>query len=177
MSTIKVDTLQTRAGSTAAVTGAGFVATDQIKGNTTATTVTLPTTTNIGATAIVSGSAGSATIIGEGGTNTTNIQQGLAKAWSNLDGSSFGLNDSFNLGSATDDGSGDYGLNFTNNMANTNYSGGGLGGHDAGSYTRIQTVDHDHGLTTAQFQINTQDTNGTAADMEPTLTVVAGDLA
>ena len=33
MSTIKVDTLQTRAGSTAAVTGAGFVATDQIRGN------------------------------------------------------------------------------------------------------------------------------------------------
>ena len=156
MSTIKVDTLQTRAGSTAAVTGAGFVATDQIRGNT---------------------SAASVTVVAEGGSNTTNLQQGLLKAWSNLDGSSFGVNDSFNLASATDDGSGDYGLNFTNNMANTNYSGGGLGGHDSGSYTRIQTVDHDHGLTTAQFQINTQDTNGTAADMEPTLTVVAGDLA
>tara|TARA_R110001583_G_scaffold191267_1_gene356264 strand:- start:37 stop:447 length:411 start_codon:yes stop_codon:yes gene_type:complete len=120
---------------------------------------------------------GTLTLTGEGGAATTDVTQGLLKAWSNLDGSSFGLNDSFNLGSATDDGSGDYGLNFTNNMANTNYSGGGLGGHDAGSYTRIQTVDHDHGLTTAQFQINTQDTNGTAADMEPTLTVVAGDLA
>ena len=36
MSTIKVDTLQTRAGSTAAVTGAGSVATDQLRGNTSA---------------------------------------------------------------------------------------------------------------------------------------------
>ena len=58
MSTIKVDTLQTRAGSTAAVTGAGFVATDQIRGNT---------------------SAASVTVVAEGGTNTTNLQQGLAK--------------------------------------------------------------------------------------------------
>ena len=144
--------------------------TNTITGLSTAANIT------IGSTPVVSASANSLTIRGEGSAQTS-VQQGLLKAWSNLDGSSFGLNDSFNLGSATDDGSGDYGLNFTNNMANTNYSGGGLGGHDAGSYTRIQTVDHDHGLTTAQFQINTQDTNGTAADMEPTLTVVAGDLA
>ena len=144
--------------------------TNTITGLSTAANIT------IGSTPVVSASANSLTVRGEGSAQTS-VQQGLLKAWSNLDGSSFGLNDSFNLGSATDDGSGDYGLNFTNNMANTNYSGGGLGGHDSGSYTRIQTVDHDHGLTTAQFQINTQDTNGTAADMEPTLTVVAGDLA
>mgnify|MGYP006403719899 FL=1 len=144
--------------------------TNTITGLSTAANIT------IGSTPVVSASANSLTVRGEGSAQTS-VQQGLLKAWSNLDGSSFGVNDSFNLASATDDGSGDYGLNFTNNMANTNYSGGGLGGHDSGSYTRIQTVDHDHGLTTAQFQINTQDTNGTAADMEPTLTVVAGDLA
>ena len=86
MSTIKVDTIQTRSGNTAAVTGAGFITTDQIKGTTTATSVTLPTTTKIGATAIVSASAGSATIIAEGGTVVTNIQQGLSKAWVNHPG-------------------------------------------------------------------------------------------
>ena len=144
--------------------------TNTITGLSTAANIT------IGSTPVVSASATSLTIRGEGSAQTS-VQQGLLKAWSNLDGSSFGVNDSFNLGSATDDGTGDYGLNFTNNMANTNYSGGGLGGHDSGSYTRIQGVDHDHGLTTAQFQINTQDTNGNAGDMEPTLTVVAGDLA
>jgi len=144
--------------------------TNTITGLSTAANIT------IGSTPVVSASANSLTVRGEGSAQTS-VQQGLLKAWSNLDGSSFGVNDSFNLASATDDGTGDYGLNFSNNMANTNYSGGGLGGHDSGSYTRIQTVDHDHGLTTAQFQINTQDTNGTAADMEPTLTVVAGDLA
>ena len=63
MSTIKVDTLQTRAGSTAAVTGAGFVATDQIRGNT---------------------SAGSTTVVAEGGSTTTNLQQGLCKCWVNF---------------------------------------------------------------------------------------------
>ena len=122
MSTIKVDTLQTRAGSTAAVTGAGFVATDQIKGNTTATTVTLPTTTNIGATAIVSGSAGSATIIGEGGTNTTNIQQGLTKHWVRAYGTTFAIHDSFNTASVTDAGTGLSAPALTTSMGNTLYA-------------------------------------------------------
>jgi hypothetical protein len=127
MSTIKVDTLQTRAGTTAAVTGAGFVATDQIKGNTTATTVTLPTTTNIGATAIVSASAGSATIIAEGGTNTTNLQQGLAKAWVNTNGTSTAaIRDSFNVASMTDNGTGNQTHAWTNDFSNDDYSFGGF---------------------------------------------------
>ena len=128
MSTIKVDTLQTRSGTTAAVTGAGFVATDQIKGNTTATTVTLPTTTNIGATAIVSASAGSATIIGEGGTNTTNIQQGLVKAYTCIDaseGAAFSSDDSFNIGSITDTATGKFTLVYTSNMATVRYNSPG----------------------------------------------------
>ena len=122
MSTIKVDTLQTRSGNTAAVTGAGFVATDQIKGNTTATTVTLPTTTNIGATAIVSASAGSATIIAEGGTVTTNIQQGLGKQWVRLSGAGMAVVDSFNTTSSTDSAQGKAAIAIANDMANTSYA-------------------------------------------------------
>ena len=53
MSTIKVDTYQTRGG-------ASEIAIDKLKG--------------------VS-SAGSMTVVGEGGSTTTNLQQGLAKAW------------------------------------------------------------------------------------------------
>jgi len=159
MSTIKVDTLQTRAGSTAAVTGAGFVATDQIKGNTTATTVTLPTTTNIGATAIVSGSAGSATIIGEGGTNTTNIQQGLAKAWVNFNGDSFAINDSFNVGSMTDHSAGTYTVTYSSNFGNANNSPVTGAGGD-GFTDRLLTIDS---ITTSTVKMiensvdNTQD--------------------
>ena len=97
MSTIKVDTLQTRAGSTAAVTGAGFVATDQIRGNT---------------------AANSVTVVAEGGTVTTNLQQGLAKAWARIDGTgTAALDDSFNCASLTDNGTGDYSVAITNDMS------------------------------------------------------------
>ena len=54
------------------------IVTDTITGKSTATTVT------IGSTPVVSASANSMTIRGEG-SNQTSIQQGLAKAWSHLD--------------------------------------------------------------------------------------------
>jgi len=113
MSTIKVDTLQTRAGSTAAVTGAGFVATDQIRGNT---------------------AANSVTVVGEGGTTTTNIQQGLTKAFARFSASAF--IESFNFSSFTDNGTGDFTLTFTNDMANDTYvnAWGSEGGSDVYRY-------------------------------------------
>ena len=64
---------------------------DTITGKSTATTIT------IGSTPVVSASANSMTIRGEG-SNQTSIQQGLNKVWANLNGSSFGLRDSFNVG-------------------------------------------------------------------------------
>ena len=45
--------------------------------------------------------AGSILVTGEGNSTTTNLQQGLAKAWVNFNGSTFGINDSFNVGSMT----------------------------------------------------------------------------
>ena len=65
--------------------------------------------------------AGSITIVGEGNSTTTNIQQGLCKAW--VDGTNAAvLTDSFNLASGTDNGTGDYTYAFTNDMATVNYS-------------------------------------------------------
>ena len=110
MSTIKVDTLQTRAGSTAAVTGAGFVATDQIRGNT---------------------SAGSTTVVGEGGSTTTNLQQGLAKCWINFNGTgTIAARDSFNVTSITDDATGNYRVTIANDMASVGYSISGTSMHE-----------------------------------------------
>jgi len=64
--------------------------------------------------------AGSITVQGEG-TATTNLQQGLAKCWlaSSVTAS---LNDSLNIASGTDNGTGDYTFAISNNMANSNYS-------------------------------------------------------
>tara|TARA_R110000796_G_scaffold39312_1_gene98140 strand:+ start:182 stop:1087 length:906 start_codon:yes stop_codon:yes gene_type:complete len=48
--------------------------------------------------------------------------QNTAKVWANLNGSSFGLRDSFNVSSASDQGTGTYNFNYSTNLANTNYS-------------------------------------------------------
>ena len=67
--------------------------------------------------------AGSISVTGEGNSTTTNLQQGLAKAWINLDGTgTIGTNDSFNTGSITDNGTGDYSITITNDMSNAFYS-------------------------------------------------------
>jgi len=92
------------------------VLTDTIKGKTTAANLT------IGSTPIVSSSANSMTIRGEG-SNQTSIQQGLAKAWANSSGGGTPVvDDSFNNASITDNGTADDTFTFTNNMNNANYS-------------------------------------------------------
>lgn len=68
-------------------------------------------------------SAGSIVVTGEGGSTTTNLQQGLAKAWINLAGTgTISTNDSFKTGSITDNGTGDYSITITNDMNNALYS-------------------------------------------------------
>ena len=88
---------------------------DTITGKSTSTNIT------IGSTPVVSASANSLTIRGEG-SNQTSIQQGLAKSWAHAPGSAASLNDSFNVASLTDTGTGNCAFNFTTNMAATNYS-------------------------------------------------------
>ena len=65
---------------------------------------TLKTNTLTGTT-----SAGSINVTGEGGSTTTNLQQGLAKAWGNLNGTGTpAFRDSLNMASVTDNGTGSY---------------------------------------------------------------------
>ena len=66
--------------------------------------------------------AGSITVQGEN-TNTTNLQQGLNKVWFTL-GVDAVQDDSFNCSSVDDDGTGDYGIHFTNDFNNALYSAG-----------------------------------------------------
>ena len=68
-----------------------------------------------------------------GGNNSTpeQVAQGRAKFWVTFEGDSSGtnktINDSFNVSTVTDNGTGDYTINFTNNLSNNNYCV--LGGH------------------------------------------------
>ena len=64
------------------------------------------------------GTAGSILVTGEGNSTTTNLQQGLAKFWIAHDGSGTPTAiDSFNVGSITDVGTGNYKYNFSNNFS------------------------------------------------------------
>ena len=158
MSTIKVDTLQTRAGSTAAVTGAGFVATDQIRGNT---------------------AANSVTVVAEGGTNTTNLQQGLAKQWVNWDGATT-IADSFNTTSATDTASGDTTITIANDMASINFAVSALSKSNDNGGTRMATMQfpaNQTAIAAGTYRMHCQYDNTTLRDAEMQTASVLGDLA
>ena len=103
MSNLLVQNIKhTNGTSSMVVNSSGHVATDTIKGNTT---------------------AGSINVVGEGGSNTTNLQQGLTKAWIEFDNTgTVAINDSFNYSGVTDDGTGQMAVAFTTNMGNANYS-------------------------------------------------------
>ena len=65
--------------------------------------------------------AGSIAVTAEGNSTTTNLQQGLCKAW--VDGTDAAvLSDSFNISSGTDNGTGDYTYAFSNSLSSVNYS-------------------------------------------------------
>lgn len=66
--------------------------------------------------------AGDITVTSEGGAATMQLQQGLAKAWVNFNGSTFGINDSFGVGSMTDNSTGDYTVTFSNALSSANFS-------------------------------------------------------
>ena len=103
---------------------------DTITGKSTATTIT------IGSTPVVSASANSMTIRGEG-SNQTSIQQGLAKCFALWDASGTpSFRDSFNAGSITDHTTGDQSINFITSMASANNpSSGQVGnGNDNDTY-------------------------------------------
>ena len=82
---------------------------DTITGKSTATTIT------IGSTPVVSASANSMTIRGEG-SNQTSIQQGLAKVWCSWDGDGASVHDSFNQSSITDTSNVENLVSYTNSF-------------------------------------------------------------
>jgi len=68
--------------------------------------------------------AGSIVVTGEGNSTTTNLQQGLAKAWINFTGvSTTAARDSINISGLTDVATAKTTVAYTNNMGNTNYTG------------------------------------------------------
>jgi hypothetical protein len=146
MSTIKVDTIQKNGG-------ASEISIDKLGGVT---------------------AAGSMLVVGEGGTNTTNLQQGLCKAFAHINQTGPTINNSFNIASHTDSGTGISDTIFIINQANV-YFCTGSGIRNTGDYVHA-TVLANNGETDrarAQSLINAN----TGQDSSDISIQVAGDLA
>jgi len=113
----------------------------------------------------------------EGGAATSIISQGLAKVWTQFNGTStVALVDSFNIGSLTDRGTGDYDLAFTNDMAGNTWAAGMNGSlnRSAGvTHCVITGQDSAAGILNVRCDRN----NGTGADFTHVEAIICGDLA
>ena len=142
---------------------------DTITGKSTATTIT------IGSTPVVSASANSMTIRGEGSAQTS-IQQGLAKTWGTV--VSQATNDSFNNSSDTDVSAGQFEHNFTNNFTAANYVSSASCGAAGGIRTFANTNWYESGhYTTALSRTGTYDEANSAYEDTSFSVARFGDLA
>ena len=109
--------------------------------------------------------------------DTSYIFNGVAKAWVTFDGTASGatIGDSFNVSSSDDDGTGDYGINFSNAMSNANYSctfGDGEGTSSSGMRFLM-----DAGSTTSSQEIYGRNVSNSASDCDAASMSINGDLA
>lgn len=153
--------------------------TNTITGLSTAANIT------IGSTPVVSASANSLTIRGEGSAQTS-IQQGLTKCWGNVVGNGTAISDSFNLTSLTDNATGSFTKTIANDMASINYSVSGmiapLSSQADEGLGRCLNIDHGTAMTASAYRVHCVTTSDGSTkvgleDNEDTMTQVVGDLA
>ena len=120
-------------------------------------------------------SANAITVRGEG-TATTSLQQGLAKAWLNFNGTgTVAITDRFNVAAITDNGTGDYTNTISNPMGNSNFSYTALGGNTSGALSvRIENANN---RSTTTIDILSYDTSSSQIDFADMNTLFHGDLA
>jgi len=127
------------------------------------------------------------TVKGEG-TATTNLQQGLAKAWVNFDGTASGAaaRDGFNNSSMTDVDTGVYTLTITNAMNSTNSMvASGLCTDDGSTNNHVANLSLDRTgsggspftTTTVGFNSVFETSGATRNDMDFVTVAIHGDLA
>mgnify|MGYP003658572513 CR=1 FL=1 len=130
-------------------------------------------------------SAGSIAVTAEGGTVTTNLQQGLAKCWCNWNGiGTIAIRDSLNVTSITDNATADTSVTIANDMADTNYAPSSVGGFaenggtgPAPAINKIQSSGNESAPTATSIRLCTSDLGGTAKDAKYDSIILHGDLA
>ena len=119
--------------------------------------------------------AGSIAVTGEGNSTTTNLQQGLIKAWFQFE-SDASIEDRFNIDSVTDNGTGSFTQNFTNNMANSDYAFVAMAGHDNNTVPTA-TITNMHKAITTGTRVRIHNSSGTVVDESECNGMSSGDLA
>jgi hypothetical protein len=112
-----------------------------------------------------------------GGT-VKSLVRGVASAWANLDGTgTIALRDSLNVSSVVDNGTGDYTKNFTNAMANANYST--VFGVSANTLTNFARTINLSGAapSTTDIRVRTANTTFAVEDLLYVNAQIHGDLA
>ena len=113
--------------------------------------------------------------------DTSYIFNGVAKVWAKLDGTQAAasmIQDSFNVGSMTDSGTGKHIINYTNNMSTVHYSYTAMARQD-GSDDRAIIVSQEEvdGTDTSNLPITTQNDGGSYVDTAGIGVTLHGDLA
>jgi len=114
-------------------------------------------------------SAGSIVVTGEGGSNTTNLQQGIAKSWV-LGTNAAALTDSFNVSGGTDNSTGDYSYAVSTSFSSANYSAPSVCAEDDVRFGMNK------GRATGSYRHCYRDHGSTLQDVANAV-VVLGDLA
>ena len=115
-------------------------------------------------------SAGSIVVTGEGGSTTTNMQQGLTKVWASVDQvGTQGIDDSFNLTSITDTAVGFTTFTFANDMNNATYAV-----TSCAEYNSLQSI---KSKATGSAAVAIMNASSAYEDRDMTSIKVSGDLA
>ena len=122
--------------------------------------------------------AGSISVTGEGNSTTTNLQQGLAKAYCSYQmNTSNAIQGSNNVSSQTDNGTGDSTIAWTNSMQN-GYAVGVLSSENLFICAQQQRGNaYNTALTTSSGRFFTVSDGGSVLDSNVNLITVHGDLA
>ena len=133
------------------------------------------------ATKLTMNSTGQTTIVGEGGTTTTSVQQGLAKAWVKFQGTSTAaINDSFNITGITDQGTGQYQFAIANDMSSAHFSTTSSLGNNDSSNAGINRQEQTGSGAAGTFHFestSTGDTSDPNEDVVGNSATIHGDLA
>ena len=132
--------------------------------------------------------AGSIAVTAEGNSTTTNLQQGLCKAWDAIDQKSgITTDDSFNISGVTDDATGNSTHSYTNNMNNIHYvavanetNANQDGGWHVGTFVigAKSASNYNGSQSTSQFSVMVKTATDGSTDRDVEFGVqVTGDLA